>query len=135
MKRFLIYALIILMCFSVSACKDKAETQNKTPVVINLPEDDSVNGYRTEEPNYANNDIVDADSVTVDADSHNSSVAKQVSSTQNSSQEYCVNINSGIFHKADCGSVSKIKEENIAYFSDREKIISEGYTPCKRCNP
>ena len=123
------------MCFSVSACRDQAETQNKTPVVINLPKDNSVNGYRIAEPDYTDNNIVDANSVIVDTSSHNSSNSEIVSSKVVSSEKYCVNVNSGIFHKLNCGSVSKMKEENKAYFSDRNKVISEGYTPCKRCNP
>ena len=40
------------------------------------------------------------------------------------------------FHRSDCPSVSQIREEYRAVFDGpREKLIEEGYVPCKRCDP
>ena len=52
------------------------------------------------------------------------------------SYTYVLNTNTHKFHRPDCGSVSDMKEKNKKYSSDdRETIINNGYSPCKRCNP
>ena len=49
---------------------------------------------------------------------------------------YIVNTNTGKFHLPTCSSVSDIKEKNkMTYSGNREDLISQGYEPCKRCNP
>ncbi len=51
---------------------------------------------------------------------------------------YIGNVNSKLFHKSICPSVSKMYEKNKVYFPEgtsREQIISQGYTPCQNCNP
>ena len=55
--------------------------------------------------------------------------------SSNSKGNYCANKNSGVFHKIDCGSVSDMKEENKAYFTERQQALSNGYKPCGRCKP
>lgn len=49
--------------------------------------------------------------------------------------EYILNTSTRKFHKKSCSSVEDIKEENIGYASDREDLIEQGYSPCKRCDP
>lgn len=49
---------------------------------------------------------------------------------------YVGNANTKKFHKIDCPSVAKIKKEtNKVYNNERDYFISEGYEPCKSCNP
>lgn len=49
---------------------------------------------------------------------------------------YILNTNTLKFHYPDCSGLEKVKEENIKKFvGDREEIISQGYLPCKICNP
>lgn len=49
---------------------------------------------------------------------------------------YVLNTNSHKFHLPDCPSVESISPKNRKDVNEsREQIISEGYTPCKRCNP
>lgn len=49
---------------------------------------------------------------------------------------YILNTNTKKFHYPECKSVSDMKEKNKKEFSgSREEAISEGYVPCKRCNP
>lgn len=49
---------------------------------------------------------------------------------------YVMNTNTKKFHKPYCGSVKDIKDKNKRETTmSREEIISQGYTPCKRCNP
>lgn len=49
---------------------------------------------------------------------------------------YVANTNTGKFHYPSCSSVDDMKEENKMLFNGtRDELISEGYVPCKRCNP
>ncbi|MBQ3177245.1 MAG: hypothetical protein IJB52_05460 [Clostridia bacterium] len=46
---------------------------------------------------------------------------------------FVCNTNSGKYHLPDCGSVAKIKEENIAYLTCGESEIPAGFAPCSVC--
>ena len=46
---------------------------------------------------------------------------------------FVCNTNSGKYHLPDCGSVAKIKAENIAYLTCAESEIPAGYAPCSVC--
>lgn len=49
---------------------------------------------------------------------------------------YVLNLNSKKFHLPDCKSVKRMKESNKKVVHEsRDQIISEGYDPCKNCNP
>lgn len=49
---------------------------------------------------------------------------------------YILNTNTKKFHYSSCSSVDQMKESNKrVYTGNREDIISQGYVPCKRCNP
>lgn len=49
---------------------------------------------------------------------------------------YVLNTNSHKFHRPSCPSVDTISPKNRKDVNEsREQIISEGYAPCKRCNP
>ena len=48
---------------------------------------------------------------------------------------YVGNNNSHKFHYPDCQSVIQMKEKNKCFFSSRDEAISQGFTPCKNCNP
>lgn len=49
---------------------------------------------------------------------------------------YVLNINTKKFHNPTCGSVDDMKEKNKKIFQgNRDDIINQGYTPCKRCKP
>lgn len=51
-------------------------------------------------------------------------------------QAYVVNTNTKKFHNPDCKSVRKIKDKNRMDFTgDRQKLIAQGYEPCKICHP
>ena len=50
--------------------------------------------------------------------------------------EFVLNTNSKKFHKPSCSSISQIKEGNKeVYKGSRDDLISQGYDPCKKCNP
>ncbi len=76
---------------------------------------------------------------TLGASSHSSSYGQ---SGGNQSKEqpvpsgegnYIGNKNSKIFHRPSCSSLPA--EKNRVYFKTRDEAISQGYRPCKRCNP
>jgi len=76
---------------------------------------------------------------TLGASSHSSSYGP---SGNNKSKEqpspggagnYIGNKNSKIFHRQSCSSLPA--EKNRVYFNTRDEAISQGYRPCKRCNP
>ncbi len=49
---------------------------------------------------------------------------------------YVLNTNSRKFHLPTCASVSDIKAESRQdYTGSRDLLLSQGYEPCKRCNP
>lgn len=49
---------------------------------------------------------------------------------------YILNMHTKKFHYTNCESVKNMKEENKKYLScTREQLISQGYSPCKLCNP
>lgn len=62
-----------------------------------------------------------------------------VSASDNSAsaaREYVLNTNTMKFHYPDCGSVRQMKDKNKKEVTEsRDRLISEGYSPCGRCNP
>jgi len=56
--------------------------------------------------------------------------------TEPSEQTYILNTSTHKFHYPDCSSVKQMSEANKKSFTgSRDTLISEGYEPCKRCNP
>lgn len=82
--------------------------------------------------NYSNCENTDSVSYTVI-----STTAETVNETTAAIQNtYIVNTNTGKFHCPDCHSVEQMNENNKRkYVDDRDDLISDGYKPCKRCNP
>lgn len=68
----------------------------------------------------------DADGLKISADS-------QQATKPDSS--YVGNKNSMIFHYSTCESVSKMKEKNKVFFSEKEQAEKSGYRPCNICDP
>lgn len=66
-----------------------------------------------------------------------STSAETISETNAAIQiTYIVNTNTGKFHYEDCPSVEQMSEHNKReYVGDRNVLISNGYKPCKRCEP
>ncbi len=119
----LILTLNLIVCCGCNA----ADTISNSDVIINMPTDNTVNGYRTE-------NIESKPQVTVSKNETDVN-SKTETTPENNIIQYCGNTNSKKFHLPDCGSVETIKEENRLYLSNRAELISLGYEPCKRCNP
>ncbi len=146
MRKLLIVFLCLTSVLCLSSCDNNDTAENREPVVINMPKDDSVNGYRTEDTYFEDDLVISDDKVGIDtAPSQNITNKDQVIGNQtsnvgstisgNENGAYCANKNSGVFHKAECSSVAKMKQENKVYFESSELAISNGYKPCGRCKP
>lgn len=79
----------------------------------------------------------------VGCDSSDSSVVDRIivytepaTATEPVGINYIINQNTGKFHYPDCPSMDQMAEHNKKeYTGDRDELISQGYEPCKRCNP
>lgn len=76
-----------------------------------------------------------AGSSTHVASSSSTSTDIASSSSSSDSGNYIANANTGKFHYASCNHAQKIKDYNKVYLSSRDEAISQGYVPCKVCNP
>ncbi|MBO5020343.1 MAG: hypothetical protein J6D52_06745 [Clostridia bacterium] len=132
MKKLLIILLILLIPLSFVGCSPSTETESHADIIINMPTDNTVNGYRTESVVKDEKDTIPTDKVGVE--SQNPISESKAPDTAEPIQ-YCANINSKTFHKTDCGSAKNLKEENKYITSNRDELIQDGYTPCKKCNP
>lgn len=48
---------------------------------------------------------------------------------------YIASIQGTRFHRQECSSVKRIREDNRQGFSHRDEAIESGYEPCSICNP
>lgn len=79
-----------------------------------------------------------ADGSTPTPNSENTYVKTTTQSQSISSSDsgnYVGNSNTGKFHTLDCRWGQKIADHNRVMFSNRNLAISQGYQPCKVCNP
>ncbi|MCH5212585.1 MAG: hypothetical protein J1G06_06200 [Oscillospiraceae bacterium] len=57
-------------------------------------------------------------------------------SDTSSETTYILNMHTKKFHSPSCSSVNDMNEKNKRKFTGtRDKVIAQGYTPCKRCDP
>jgi len=53
----------------------------------------------------------------------------------NAQGQFVGSVNSNKYHYPSCDSVEQIAEENRIWFTSPEDATSQGYIPCKSCNP
>ncbi|MCI8527778.1 MAG: DNA/RNA non-specific endonuclease [Lachnospiraceae bacterium] len=75
--------------------------------------------------------------IIIDYATGDSSLDTGTANTQNPQAiTYILNTGSQKFHYPHCSSINQIKDANKEeYTGSREDLISQGYTPCKNCNP
>ena len=101
----------------------RSERTNNT-----TPKGDAENG----QSNRANNATGSSDA----KNPSNSAGSEEDSATSYGSQEYVLNTKSMKFHRPTCSSVDDIADDNKQEATaTRDELISEGYSPCKQCNP
>lgn len=117
MKARIFICLMLMFAVLLCGCSyTNAKEEGSDEVVINMPTDDSLNGYRLES-NY-----------------------EETSSAVNSSQDdsvllYYANTNSKKFHKNSCRYAKMTSNENLYITESKNELINEGYVPCKVCEP
>lgn len=61
---------------------------------------------------------------------------KSAATTETVVINYVINRNTKKFHYLDCPSVEQMAEHNKKeYTGDRDDLVTQGYEPCKRCDP
>lgn len=66
----------------------------------------------------------------------NGAGSEESSAASSELKEYVLNTKSMKFHRPTCSSVADIADNNKQEATaTRDKLISEGYSPCKQCNP
>lgn len=107
------FVKIMLLCFTLClafcSCKGDAEVKQ----TVFLPDENTkntVNGYKTE-PNTDETEQSDTQTL------------------------YIVNTSSGKFHLETCRYAKELKDESKDESRNREKLIADGYSPCKVCKP
>lgn len=80
--------------------------------------------------------------VEIDYETGDSWLSEEVTDESSASKEkaethtYILNTNSKKFHLEGCSGTKTMKKENKEkYTGSREKLILQGYEPCKNCNP
>lgn len=82
---------------------------------------------------HTNGELEHSTSQPAPADEHES---EQPEESNEQECAFVLNKNSKRFHKPNCSSVAKMKEENREYYSgSRDDLISKGYKPCGSCKP
>lgn len=76
-----------------------------------------------------------ADASTHVPNSYSSYSNSVTSDSSTDSGSYVGNSNTGKFHELSCRWGQKISEHNKVSFNSRNEAISQGYQPCKVCNP
>ena len=111
MKKLLIILLILLIPLSFVGCSLGTETESHADIIINMPTDNTVNGYRTESVIKDEKDTIPTDKVGVESKKPTAtSSAENKTSIVTEPVQYCANINSKTFHKTDCGSAKNLKD-------------------------
>ena len=128
MKRITSIILIMLLLCGCAASHNSDNTESHAQITINLPTDNTVNGYRQKSAQSVMPSIIAAEDVKP-------GTSEQGATNPNITAEYIGNSNSRVFHKTSCGSANTMKEENKVFFKNREEAINTGYSPCKRCKP
>ncbi len=128
MKRFLLILFTIPLI--LSGCSSN-ETDKKE-VTFNIPSDNTINGYLSSEKAESQSEITSMPDV-IPAD--DAAIVDNKASGKTIDTAYCGNVNSKLFHLSTCSFAVNMREENKAYYYNRQEFISNGYTPCSRCKP
>lgn len=76
----------------------------------------------------------DGENITVETEKNVSNDLSAAVTTNSSA--YVINTNTKKFHIPTCSSVNDMKQKNRKDVNmSRDEVISDGYIPCKRCNP
>lgn len=116
--------------------EDKGESIEYNVFCYNVQPGISID-YATGDSHADGNNVAESSSSAVTAaPAIDKTVSESTASSSESSETYILNTNSKKFHKLGCGSIAQMKDSNKKEFSgSRDELLSQGYDPCKRCNP
>lgn len=107
MKKIIVtFCVLMLLCGCGKKEKPKPATATASSIVVTMPQDDTVNGYRQNKS------------------------AKAIDG-----ETYYANIDSMKFHKKECTYAKRLMPEKRWITNDREALLKEGYQPCGFCDP
>lgn len=106
-------------------------TSDGTNITWNCsPSDTWQAGENTQNSENTNNNEVPSSSTVEESSIANASTEPSNTVT------YICNTNTKKFHYPSCSSVKQMSEKNkLPVTSTRDEVISQGYVPCKKCNP
>ena len=114
----------------VSSASPKSSDKNTRPESTNnaTPKSDAESSQASRTNNAASSSNT--------KNSGNGADAGESSTAPSDLQEYMLNTKSMKFHRPTCSSVDDIADNNKQEVeATRDELISEGYSPCKQCNP
>lgn len=119
--------LFNVFCYNVQPDIHIDYATGESSQVIQHPDDARIPENMSNEPSVQG--MAEAETETPEV-----STAEQQSTVSEST--YVLNTNTKKFHKLTCRDIGKMKDKNKQeYTGVREDIISQGYAPCKHCNP
>ena len=90
----------------------------------------------SEESEHVTRSLEDDSQITTEDEEAADEDVEEESEEEPEEITYVMNTNTKKFHMPYCSSVKDMKEKNKRETTmSREEIISQGYTPCKRCKP
>ena len=148
-------SLALVTCIIIAGCISESGTVESPAVSPGYTISDSANGTTTPSDTGSDNSSSSEASAspttsnaTTPAKESNSSFAgtqqteppKQTEQSnppaQNVESTYILNVNTKKFHYPSCSSVKQMSDKNKqTYTGSRDDLISQGYDPCKKCNP
>ncbi|MBE6824239.1 MAG: MBL fold metallo-hydrolase [Ruminococcaceae bacterium] len=124
--------------YAVISCGKNNDHGHPHKETINKLDDRGILTYRTDELGtiIASSDKNSVKFHFAKETVQNKTESKDDSNTNDDSKSsYIGNSNSKKFHLSSCDGASDMKEQNKVYFNSKEEAQSNGYTPCKNCNP
>lgn len=118
--------------YAVISCGLGNSYGHPTDEVLTRLEKNNIEVYRTD---LQGTIVVSSDGKTI-----NFNISPAAENVEEKSQTtevltYVLNISSKKIHLSDCSSVKEMNENNKKITDNYDEAISEGYTPCGRCNP
>ena len=81
-------------------------------------------------------DTTKTDNVTRESTTEKVQTEIEAGSEKAAEHTYIINTNTGKFHEPSCRSVKRMNDSNKKeYIGSRDDLITQGYEPCKICNP
>lgn len=124
------------ICFNIYAYN------NQPGITIDYANGDSYltssgkSGTASASSKNSSNSNKSSNSSSNNSSSDSKDTASNTKQNSTNTETYALNTDSHKFHKPSCADAKKISTGNKKeYNGSRDQLISEGYNPCKKCNP